>query len=130
MKIAIIGGRNFNNYQLLLNTLAHKHDKISLIVSGGADGADTLAERFADEFNIKKSIHDAEWDNLDTDNPCVVKYNKRGKPYNCLAGFNRNTDIITECDILIAFWNGKSPGTKDSIDKAASLNKKIKVITY
>ena len=38
---------------------------------------------------------------------------------------NRNTKIIEDCDMVIAFWNGVSTGTKDSIEKAKSMNKKV-----
>lgn len=52
MKLAIIGSRNFEDYELMKSALMKC--SIKEIVSGGADGADTLAERFADEHKIKK----------------------------------------------------------------------------
>ena len=42
----------------------------------------------------------------------------------------RNTDIIKNSDFVFAFWDGKSKGTKDSIDKSKKLNIPIKVIRY
>lgn len=111
MKIAIIGSREFNDYNLLVNVLNPVKHKITLIVSGGARGADSLAERFAQENKIQTTIFLPDWD-------------KHGKK----AGFLRNQDIINTADVVIAFWNGESPGTKHSIELAKKFNKPIKII--
>ena len=37
----------------------------------------------------------------------------------------RNTLIAEHSDIIIAFWNGQSTGTKDTVDKALTLSKKV-----
>ena len=49
---------------------------------------------------------------------------------NGLAGFMRNTDIINEAELVVAFWDGQSKGTKDSIDKAEKQNKRVLTITF
>ena len=36
--------------------------------------------------------------------------------------------VIYECDCLLAFWDGKSRGTKYTIDYAKQLNKPIKIL--
>jgi hypothetical protein len=82
------------------------------LVSGGAKGADTLGERYAKEHNIETKIFLPDWE----------KYGKK-------AGFLRNTDIINEAELIIAFWDGQSKGTKDSIDKAFKSEKKLLIIT-
>lgn len=107
MKIAVVGSRTFNDYKLLRSTL-NKYDHIELIVSGGAKGADSLAEKYARENGIETLIFKPDWD-------------KNGKA----AGYIRNVDIIKNCDLVIAFWDGKSKGTKHSIDLAKNGNKKI-----
>ena len=55
MKVAIVGSRNFNNYDLVEETLNHLlvDPFLECIISGGAIGADKLGEKFADENNIK-----------------------------------------------------------------------------
>ena len=113
MKYAIIGSRSFNNYDKLKSILdiIRIEYSIDTIISGGASGADSLAEKYAKENNIPLVIYRAEWD----------KYGKR-------AGFIRNKYIIDDCDICIAFWDGKSKGTKHSIDLAKSSNKKVLII--
>lgn len=108
MKVAIIGSREFNDYELLCNSLEKVKDKITLIISGGARGADSLAERFASENNIKTLIYKPDWD----------KFGKR-------AGFLRNKDIIAAADIIVAFWDGASKGTESGINLAEQYEKRI-----
>lgn len=110
MKVAVIGSRTFDDYNRLKRILDLY--PISVIVSGGASGADSLGERYADEKNIKKEIYKPDWDLF-------------GKK----AGFMRNTTIIENSNMVVAFWDQKSRGTKDSLDKAHSL-KKTTLIVY
>jgi hypothetical protein len=134
MKVAIIGSRTFQNKNSLFLALndfrrvlrATKHTDITEIVSGGAQGADFLAEEYANESKIKKTIFKADWSDMSL--PCSKKTNAQGKEYNALAGFKRNTQIIDYCDQVIAFWDGKSPGTRDSIEKAKAQNKPVKIV--
>ena len=115
MKVGIVGTRSFDDYNLLKTILYRNINipDIEYIISGGAKGADTLAEQFATENNIKTIIFKPDW-------------NKYGKS----AGFKRNIDIIKESDIIFAFWNGKSKGTKHDITIAKEINKKLIIIYY
>ena len=119
MNIAIVGGRDFSNYDILVSTFANlveEHDwKLSnlTIVSGGAKGTDSLAERLAKDIGAKMLIFEANWD----------KYGKS-------AGYRRNVDIVKNSDIVIAFWNGMSKGTKHSIDISLANKKPIFVYDY
>lgn len=110
MKVAVIGSRDFNDYEEVKQTLSTIN--ITLLVSGGAKGADTLGERYAKEHNIETKIFLPDWE----------KHDKK-------AGFLRNTDIINEAELIIAFWDGQSKGTKDSIEKAFKSEKKLLIIT-
>lgn len=75
------------------------------IISGTANGADKLGERFAKEYNLKIKRFPANWD-----------------LYGKSAGYKRNEQMALyakeDNGILIAFWNGKSKGTKHMIDIA------------
>jgi hypothetical protein len=42
----------------------------------------------------------------------------------------RNSDIINEAEIVVAFWDGESKGCKDAIAKANKLNKKVLIISF
>lgn len=114
MKLAVVGSRNFDEQfydeiKYILSTLIER-EPVDTIVSGGAKGVDSMAERFADENRISKVIFPAQWG-----------------VYGTSAGMIRNKKIVDYCDKLVAFWDGKSPGTKNSIDLAKEQDKLLKV---
>lgn len=113
MKIAVIGSRTFNDYNLLEKELNifRAHLNINQIISGGAKGADSLAEKYAKNKKIETLIFKPDW-----------------KKYGRGAGFVRNKLIIENCDYVVAFWDKKSKGTKNSLETAKKLNKGITII--
>ena len=84
-----------------------------IIVSGGARGADSLGEKYSDEEGFDLEVYPAQWD----------KYGKR-------AGFRRNEQMAEVADALIAFWDGKSHGTKHMIDIMNNKNLEVRVVKY
>ena len=104
--MAVIGSRSFNDYERMKRVL-DKY-KPRLIVSGGAKGADTLAERYAKEKNIPTKIFLPDYD----------LYGKR-------APLARNIEIINEVEMVVAFWDGHSRGTKHALDYAKLMDKFI-----
>lgn len=105
MKYAVIGSRSFNNYEQLKIVLSEYQD-ITEIISGGAKGADSLGALYASENNIVLTVFKPDWS--------IGKH----------AGVLRNTRIIEAADIVVAFWDGSSKGTLDSIKKAEKIGKK------
>lgn len=106
MKIAIIGSRN-----LIVNDLErYIPDYATEIVSGGASGIDTCAEKYAKEKDIKFTKF-------------LPDYETHGRQ----APILRNIDIIDYSDEIIAFWDGKSKGTKFVIDRCKKKNIKFTV---
>lgn len=132
INIGVIGGRDFNDQKLLEDTLSKLINErgwsLINIVSGGASGADLLGKTFAEDYNLGYIPFPAKWD--DFSEPCVIKVNHAGKQYNALAGFNRNTDIVKNSNIVVAFWDGKSKGTRDSIDKCKTLCVELITVKY
>lgn len=130
VKLGVIGSRSFHDYELVKKTLEPYKNKIQVIISGGAQGADKLAEKYSWEvLNKKPLIFKADWYNLNVE-PCDIRQDRNGRSYNHLAGYNRNTYIVENSDAIIAFWDEKSNGTKDSIWKARRLKKPIKIINF
>ena len=113
----MLGGRDFSDYTLLKESLSVYISIYSgipdNIVSGGAKGADTLAAQFAAEMDIPLLVFKPD-------------YQKYGRG----ATLVRNTQIIENADVVFAFWNGQSKGTKDSITKAKKLQKELHIISY
>jgi len=110
MNIAVIGSRTFDDYDLLVKVLDPYLLSVTRIVSGGAKGADKLAEQYAKANNLDILVFVPDWQAL-------------GKR----AGFLRNIKIIDNCDLVVAFWDGKSKGTRHSLDYALKTKKKVKV---
>ncbi len=116
LTIAIVGCRKFNDYDIFKQKIQEwqkENGTIFKIVSGGAPGADTLAERYAEESGIPKEdviVHEPDW-------------NKYGR----VAGIIRNTDIVNDCDKLIALPSKYSVGTYDSIRKAKKAGKDVTI---
>lgn len=132
INVLIFGGRDFTDYQLLKTKcdeiLKDVTDDIT-IISGHALGADIQGEKYASEKGYDIDIHVARWNDLEAI-PCRIKYNKYGKAYNCLAGMNRNKDMVQVSDIAIGFWDGKSKGTANSIDLCNKKGIRIEIINY
>ena len=102
MKIAIVGSREPGN----INFAKELEKRINIqsgdtIISGGAKGIDSLAAEYATAHGFE----------LVEIRPNYAK-NGRG------ATFIRNREIVDNADIIVAFWNGTSKGTKYTIDYA------------
>ncbi|MFI3175742.1 MAG: hypothetical protein R3Y53_11215 [Bacillota bacterium] len=107
MKVAIIGSRTLK----VTDLEKYLPENTTEIVSGGAKGIDLCAKTHAIKKNLKYTEFLPEYE----------KY-KRGAP------LKRNIEIINYADFVIAFWDGKSRGTKFVIDNCTKLGKKCKVI--
>lgn len=147
LKIVVAGSRSFNNYNLFermiikdLFELNKKYPQYNLltidqiknlykinrenfeIISGMANGADSLAVKFARKFNLKLIEFPAKWNDLSAI-PCKIVENIHGK-YNALAGHNRNramaeyATLEDNFGVLVLFWDGKSTGSKNMKSQA------------
>lgn len=108
MNVAIIGSRTFTDYERAKQFLAALDLDISRIISGGARGADAIAERYAAEHGIPTTIYPADWER-----------------YGRGAGMIRNKQIIADADLVVAFWDGASKGTKNAMELARKAKKKL-----
>jgi hypothetical protein len=116
MKVAIIGSRSFNDKLIFNNIVNSMFLKIGFpkkIISGSASGTDSLAEAFALKNNYDFEKFLPEFLNFP---PGIANFE---------APHARNTLIAENSDILIAFWDMKSTGTLDTINKGIERDKKI-----
>ena len=147
LRIIIAGSRFYNDYtvfekeviknlfglnkkypQYNILTIDHQKNLYKInrsnfeIISGMANGTDSLAVKFANQYNLKLVEFPADWKNLDA-KPCKVITNEHGS-YNALAGHNRNRDMAEyaisdgNSGVLILFWDGQSKGSKNMKNQA------------
>lgn len=139
VRIIIAGGREFNDYELLKqsvndiifdlecrntitgidNTSRVNEKHLIEFVSGTARGADQLGEKYVSESIWSVKRFPADWD----------LYGKR-------AGYIRNEQMAkysmsdNSYGVLIAFWDGRSKGTKHMIDLANKHGLEVHVVNY
>lgn len=100
MNLAIIGSRNFSNLGLVADYV-RRLPSDTVVISGGARGVDLTAAVAARSTGLTVREFLPDWE----------RYGKS-------AGFKRNAQIVEAADRLVAFWDGRSRGTADTISKA------------
>lgn len=116
MKLIVAGGRDFDDYALLSKTLDYflSNTKEDIeIVSGTANGADKLGEKYAKEKGYPVTQFPAQWD-----------------LYGKSAGYHRNKEMAEYATHCVLFWDGESKGTKMMQDLAVAYKLTLRVINY
>lgn len=108
MKLLIVGSRSITNFDLS----PYITDNVDTIISGGADGIDSLAEKYADSHRLSKYI-------------IRPQYNLYGRA----APLKRNEKMVDIADSILIIWDGRSKGTEHTIKYAKGTNKNYHVIT-
>ncbi len=106
MKVAIIGSRDL----AVEDFSSYLPEGVTEIVSGGARGIDQCARRYAKEHGLKLTEFLPDYEQFG-----------RGAP------LRRNITIIEHSDLVLAFWDGSSRGTKFVIDRCKEMGKPIRV---
>ena len=106
MKVAVIGSRGLT----VENLENYLPEGTTEIISGGARGIDTCAREYAVANNIKLTEF-------------LPEYEKYGRS----APLKRNITIIENADLVLAFWDGSSRGTKFVIDNCKKLGKEVRI---
>ena len=107
MKLLIVGSRCITNFDIS----SYIPENTELIISGGANGIDMLAEQYADKHRISKLI-------------LRPQYGK----FRCAAPLKRNETMVDLCDKALIIWDGVSKGTKYTIDYAMKQEKILDII--
>jgi len=115
MKLGIVGSRSITN-KVFLEDIMKRFPEPDLIVSGGAAGADSLAQTYAKEQGISILVHNAKW------RPQGV--------YDKGAGFKRNVKIIDDSDLVIVLYDGDSSGALHDVNLCISKKVDCKIYPY
>ena len=110
----IVGSRSFDNYDYfdcILNTPWCPVRCISKIITGGAEGTDTLAMRYAKDDGIKCEVYKPDYEQHGNRAPHI-----------------RNRAIVEDSDVILAFWDGKSKGTLSTIKQATAMGVAVHII--
>lgn len=120
ISICVAGGRDFNDIEYMfdcLDSVKHLYWRHEVtLISGAAKGADELGERYA---------RDQHW-LIESHSPQYTKF-KGNERYAPLA---RNEEMAKEADVLVAFWDGKSKGTRHMIGCAFRQGLEIHIFRY
>ena len=117
----VAGSRAFDDYNLLEKTLDKMLSNYTpdiTIVSGGAKGADALAELYAHKKGYYTTIFYPEWNLLGKG----AGYIRNRKMHEYISQFEHRG--------VVCFWDGKSKGTKQNFELAEEYNNQIRIIRF
>lgn len=116
----VVGSREFTNYKQMEINLDKflSNQKEVTIVSGGAKGADALAEKYAAKRGYECIVFKADW-----------------KQYGKAAGIIRNEQMhkfIAQFEKrgCVAFWDGQSKGTYSNFNLAKKYNNPLRIVEF
>jgi uncharacterized phage-like protein YoqJ len=106
VKIAVIGSRSLN-----VDVSSYIPKEATTIISGGAKGIDQCAAEYARKRGLE-----------------LIEFRPDWRRYGRGAAFRRNDLIIDNADVVLAFWDGESPGTRYQIEQARKRGKPCQVV--
>jgi hypothetical protein len=120
VRIAVIGTRSFRDWarfsreleKSIADITAARGSRNVVIVSGGAEGPDTMARRYAQQNRLR-----------------LVEYLPNWSVHAKAAVFVRNRQIVNAAHAVVSFWDGVSRGTKFTMDLAAEKGLPLYVVT-
>jgi SLOG family YspA-like protein len=110
VRVAIVGSRRFSDLQRVtdyVNTLPPR----ASIITGSASGVDAAATKAARAKGIPVQVIPASFDELADAGKSAA----------------RNQKLVDACDVLVAFWDGASKGTRATVDRALDSGKEVHV---
>ena len=109
MKLLIVGSRSITDFDLSPYISA----EVDTVISGGAGGVDSIAERYADLHRLSKFILRPRYD-----------------LYGRAAPLKRNEEMVRLADAVLVIWDGCSKGTQYTLSYAKKNNKPITLVTF
>lgn len=111
MRVLVCGSRTWSDLDPIRERL-RQFPPSTIIIHGAAPGADLIADGLAEYFGFGVEAYPANWQ----------KYGKR-------AGPMRNIEMLdSEPNLVLAYWDGESPGTAHTIREAQKRGIKVEII--
>jgi predicted Rossmann fold nucleotide-binding protein DprA/Smf involved in DNA uptake len=107
MKLLVVGSRSITEFDLS----PYISTEIDTIISGGANGVDSLAEQYADLHRLSKYIIRPRYDF-----------------YGRVAPIKRNEQMVDMADAVLVVWDGRSKGAQYTAKYAQKINKPITLV--
>ena len=110
MRVAIVGSRHFSDQVRVIDYVKSLPPRAS-IITGSASGVDAAATKAAREKGIPVQVIPASFDELADASKSAA----------------RNQRLVDACDVLVAFWDGSSKGTRSTVERALDSGKEVQV---
>lgn len=119
MKLMVTGSRDWEDWEEIKRTLSEavQSHGVDTVVHGGAAGADSMAGWVAKNMGLEVEVYKAQWTGPDGQ-------------FDKAAGYKRNIRMLegAKPDLVVAFWDGKSRGTKHALDHARRRRIPVRVV--
>ena len=107
MKLLIVSSRSITDFDLSPYISA----EVDTVISGGAIGIDSLAERYADLHRLSKYILRPRYD-----------------LYGRAATLKRNEKMVDMADAVLVIWDGLSKGSQYIVKYTKKMNKPMTIV--
>jgi hypothetical protein len=109
-RVGIVGSRHFPDLERVAEYVRGLPDTAS-VVTGSASGVDAGAARAARERGLPLRVLGASFE----------------EARDAAVAAGRNQRLVDLCDVLVAFWDGASEGTRGTVDRALASGKEVHV---
>ncbi len=110
MRVAIVGSRHFADPERVAEYVKGLPPRAS-IITGSASGVDAAATKAARERGLAVQVMPASFDEMADASKSAA----------------RNQRLVDACDVLVAFWDGASKGTRSTVERALDTGKEVHV---
>jgi predicted Rossmann fold nucleotide-binding protein DprA/Smf involved in DNA uptake len=110
VRIGIVGSRHFPELDRVAEYVRSLPPTASL-VTGSASGVDATATRAARERALPVRVLGASFE----------------EAADAGSAMERNRRLVSSCDVLVAFWDGSSQGTRRTVERALDAGREVHV---